>query len=137
MNKLVGILTAFILCLLTFPVSYTVAEDTLPTDYDAIIGTYERVIDRYKTQINTLEAENASLKSINKLLIEEIDDFINFVDEHWADVNRDGYVNAVDASQILAYYVYLSTTDENPVSFFEFINKEIIPVASSIEWTKD
>lgn len=39
-----------------------------------------------------------------------------------ADVNNDGKINAVDASNILAYYAYLSTTKEKTISLAEYIN---------------
>ena len=38
-----------------------------------------------------------------------------------ADVNRDGLINAVDASSILAYYAYVSTTTENIKTIEEFL----------------
>lgn len=40
-----------------------------------------------------------------------------------ADVNHDGSINAVDASNILSYYAYVSTTKETPMSMEEFIKK--------------
>lgn len=40
-----------------------------------------------------------------------------------ADVNHDGMIDAIDASNILAYYAYVSTTKETPMSMKEFIKK--------------
>ena len=39
------------------------------------------------------------------------------------DVNRDGLVDAVDASCILSYYAYLSTGGDSSVSIYEYISK--------------
>lgn len=39
------------------------------------------------------------------------------------DVNNDGQINAVDASNILAYYAYLSTTKEDILSLKEYMKK--------------
>lgn len=41
-----------------------------------------------------------------------------------ADVNHDGQINAVDASCILSYYAYVSTTKEEIMSIDEYLNKE-------------
>ena len=39
------------------------------------------------------------------------------------DINNDGQVNAVDASNILAYYAYVSTTKEDAKSLEDFLKK--------------
>lgn len=42
------------------------------------------------------------------------------------DVNEDGYINPIDASIILNYYAYSSTTDDNPVmTIDEFMNSDL------------
>ena len=38
-----------------------------------------------------------------------------------ADVNRNGIIDAVDASNILAYYAYISTEKDAPVTMEKFI----------------
>ena len=40
-----------------------------------------------------------------------------------ADVDNNGDVNAVDASYILSYYAYVSTTKETPMSMEEYMKK--------------
>lgn len=42
------------------------------------------------------------------------------------DVNEDGYINPIDASIILNYYAYSSTTDDNPVmNIDDFMNSDL------------
>ena len=42
------------------------------------------------------------------------------------DVNEDGYINPIDASIILNYYAYISTTDDNPVmNIDDFMKSDI------------
>ncbi len=40
-----------------------------------------------------------------------------------ADVDHDGKINAVDASNILSYYAYVSTTKEEVVPMEQFMKK--------------
>ena len=40
-----------------------------------------------------------------------------------ADVDHDGKINAVDASNILSYYAYVSTTKEEVMSMEDFMKK--------------
>ena len=44
-------------------------------------------------------------------------------EKRMADVNNDKSINAVDASYILSYYAYASTTKEKPLSLEEFMKK--------------
>lgn len=41
-----------------------------------------------------------------------------------ADVNHDGQINAVDASCILSYYAYVSTTKEEILPLESFLKKK-------------
>ena len=40
-----------------------------------------------------------------------------------ADVNRDGKINSIDASGVLSYYAYVSTTSGDVMSIDTFLKK--------------
>lgn len=103
MKKIIGIVMAFIL-VLPFGCT-TIARAESDNEYQVRINELEREIAEYKAQIDMYEGM--------------VNDFLILIDQiSNGDINNDGYTNAVDASQLLSYYAYLSTGGTNTLRKF-------------------
>ena len=86
-------------------------------------------IEEYHSDTAQYEAENEKLKAQNATYLAQImayDDEVEMyelllmdVSLERGDVNNDGFINAVDASQILSYYAYISTGGQ--LDFMDFL----------------
>lgn len=77
---------------------------------------------QYEKEIKDLKAQIAALKAERESYLEMINTYetlLTSVSLERGDVNYDGFINAVDASQILAYYAYTSTGGH--LDFMDFL----------------
>ena len=96
----------------TFESSDTNVVDVSPDGIVKAVGTGKAIIniidkDHNVTEIKVNVKENVSDTTGDML----------------GDVNNDGQINSVDASSILAYYSYVSTTEDDIMSLEAFLNK--------------
>lgn len=86
------------------------------------IEEYNFDITQYEKEIKDLKAQIAALKAERENYLEMINTYetlLTSVSLERGDVNSDGFINAVDASQILAYYAYTSTGGH--LDFMDFL----------------
>lgn len=86
-------------------------------------------IEEYHSDTAQYEAENEKLKAQNATYLAQIMAYEDEIEMYEilimdislerGDVNNDGFINAVDASQILAYYAYTSTGGH--LDFMDFV----------------
>lgn len=84
-------------------------------EYNFDTTQYEKEIKDLKTQIAALKTERESYLE----MINTYETLLTSVSLERGDVNNDGFINAVDASQILAYYAYTSTGGH--LDFMDFL----------------
>lgn len=99
MKRIIGAIIALILIFPCFSARTVRAEENLSD---------------YNSKITRLEQELAECKAEIAAYQDMVDNFLILIDQiSNGDINNDGYTNAVDASQLLSYYAYLSTGGTN------------------------
>ena len=122
MKKFIGFILAFAVAFCNLSLLKVCAED----EYQVSAANHYT---HYEAEISALKAENEKLKAQNATYLAQIMAYEDEIEMYEilimdislerGDVNNDGFINAVDASQILAYYAYTSTGGQ--LDFMDFL----------------
>lgn len=125
-KRLIGMLMAFAIAFCNLSLLSVNAEDEYQVSAANRYTHYEAEISALKAENEKLKAQNATYLAQIMAYEDEIEMYeilIMDISLERGDVNNDGFINAVDASQILAYYAYTSTGGH--LDFMDFLEGKV------------
>ncbi|MDE5860734.1 MAG: leucine-rich repeat protein [Ruminococcus sp.] len=105
--------------------SYTLGDKNVTTIHGYGNSTAQAYAEKYGYNFSAIATVATTTTTDTTTVTTTTTTTISATDKKEGDINKDDEVNAIDASIILSYYAYLSTTQDNPVmSIGEFLASE-------------